>query len=42
MNCEGVADAGSVTLNGAAANLVLGRGSYAVSGTVELAEVDNG
>lgn len=42
MNCEGVADAGSVTLNGAASNLVLGRGSYAVSGTVELTEVDNG
>ena len=42
MNCEGVADAGSVTLNGAAANLVLGRGSYAVAGTVELTEVAHG
>ena len=42
MNCEGVADAGSVTLNGAAANLVLAKGRYAVSGTVELTEVDHG
>ena len=42
MNCEGVADAGSVTLNGAAANLVLGMGNYAIPGTVKLTEVEHG
>lgn len=42
MNCEGVADASSVTLNGAAANLSLAQGTYAVPGTVNLTEVENG
>ena len=42
MNCEGVADASGVTLNGGAANLKLAQGTYAVPGTVKLTEVDNG
>lgn len=42
MNCEGVADASGVALNGGTVNLKLAQGTYAVPGTVELAEVEHG
>lgn len=42
MNCEGVADAADVTLNGEASNLTLGQGTYAVPGQVTLTEVAHG
>ncbi len=42
MNCQGVADADLVTLNGRAASLTIDPGSYAVAGMVTLTEVDNG
>ena len=42
MQCDGVADVSSVTVNGQADNLSLPAGSYGVPGSVVLTEVTNG
>ena len=41
MQCDGISDVDTVTLNGGTANLVMEQGTYAVSGSVTLTEADH-